>query len=89
MTPGAEQRTRHLLDRWRQDLGLLNAWQTLHPNCDPPQTLRWTRQPLVPYHCDGIFIDARLLPNLTHAQVIQGEAWTRLSDHNPVVIDLR
>ena len=32
-----------LLERMRREFGLVNAWQTAHPNRSLPQTLRWSK----------------------------------------------
>jgi hypothetical protein len=31
-----------------------NVWADCHPGAVLPQTLRWSKDKLVPYHCDGI-----------------------------------
>jgi endonuclease/exonuclease/phosphatase family metal-dependent hydrolase len=77
-----------ILERMRRELGLLNAWQVLHPNEDLPQTLRWSKDPITPYHCDGIFVSHDLVPHLLNASVEGGEPWKALSDHNPVTVTL-
>jgi len=58
-----------ILDRLQSELGLINAWQHLHPNDDPPQTLRWTGNKTTPYHCDAIFLSETLLPHLVNAKI--------------------
>lgn len=79
---------RKLFERLRQDFGLVNAWQVIHPNEILPQTLRWSRNPLPNYHCDGIFLSQDCLPNLTDATVEISDQWELLSDHNPITIKL-
>jgi len=78
-----------VLTRLRRELGVVNAWQLLHPNHPLPQTLRWTKSPTTPYHCDAIYVDCRALPYLDAAEVLQDSAWSHLTDHNPIVVDLR
>ena len=79
---------RRILSRMRKEFGLFNAWQTLHPNQDLPQTLRWTKKPSAPYHCDAIFVSHDLLPHLVSAEVISTGDWGVISDHNPILITL-
>lgn len=78
-----------ILDRLRREFGLLNAWQLLNPNQSLPQTLRWAPSPTTPYHCDGIFVSDDLVRYLVRAEVIQGGEYASLSDHNPIVIEMR
>lgn len=76
---------RLILQRFQDELGLKNAWQALHPGEPLPQTLRWSRNKVVRYHCDGIFVDSRCREHLRKAEVLSNESWTALSDHNPLV----
>lgn len=78
-----------LLARLREEFGLRNAWQALHPGQELPQTLRWNNRPDVPYHCDGIFVDARHLPHLVSAEVVASGYWGSASDHNSIVVEFR
>ncbi len=77
---------REILELLRRELGLFNAWQILHPNENLPQTLRWAKDPLPNYHCDGIFVNHSFLPHLVSANVESSEKWNTLSDHNPIVV---
>lgn len=77
-----------LLSRLRQEFGLVNAWQTLYPNQNLPQTLRWNKNPAVPYHCDAIFVSHHFLPHLESASIANSGEWGSLSDHNPVVVTI-
>ena len=76
---------RRILTRMRKEFGLVNGWQLLHPNENLPQTLRWARDPVPPYHCDGIFIDQRLIRALSDVRVEGTGPWATLSDHNPII----
>jgi hypothetical protein len=78
-----------VLQRLLDDLGLVNCWQERHPGEALAQTLRWAGNPMIPYHCDGIFISSRWRRVLADCRVIDGDAWRGLSDHNPTVVDLR
>ncbi len=71
--------------RLADEFGLLNCWQTANPDQPLHQTLRWTRDRTVPYHCDGIFVPTEWKTRLQSCSVLAGEEWNRLSDHNPVV----
>jgi hypothetical protein len=79
------QAERRLIDRLRTEFGLINAWQVLHPNQDLPQTLRWTGNRTAPYHCDGLFIPLAWAQHLKSCEVLEGDEWSALSDHNPIV----
>lgn len=74
-----------LLQRMRRELNLMSCWQTVHPNRNLAQTLRWTGRPKMPYHCDGIFVPATWYRFLDDCEVVTDSAWHSLSDHNPVV----
>jgi hypothetical protein len=76
---------RRLLDRLTGELGLIPCWQAAHPGVPLAQTLRWTGDRRMPYHCDGIFVPRSWRPRLTGCEVVCGRAWRRLSDHNPVL----
>lgn len=77
-----------LQKRLKEEFGLVNAWQRLHPNRDLPQTLRWTKDQQAPYHCDAIFLSHDHLSHLLSANIEGSEKWTGLSDHNPVVVTI-
>lgn len=77
-----------LLQRLRREFNLMNCWQTVHPNRDLSQTLRWARNPATPYHCDGVFVPAAWYRHLEDCQVISDPTWDALSDHSPVVVTL-
>lgn len=77
-----------LMARFQREFGLMNCWQMANPNQNLPQTLRWSNNPALPFHCDGIFAPARWYPWLESAAVLSGEDWDRLSDHNPVITTL-
>jgi endonuclease/exonuclease/phosphatase family metal-dependent hydrolase len=71
--------------RLAEEFGLLNCWQVANPNQPLCQTLRWTGNRTVPYHCDGIFVPKSWKDRLQSCVVLAGDEWDRLSDHNPVV----
>ncbi len=75
-----------LLDRLEREFGLVPAGQRAHPGRALAQTLRWTGNPVTPYHCDGVFVPTAWADAGVEARVVSGGAWTRLSDHNPVVV---
>lgn len=76
------------LDRLESELGVVSAWQACHVDQPLPQTLRWRRDPLPPYHCDGIFLPLDWAARLKSAEVLCGPEWAALSDHNPVVVEV-
>lgn len=80
---------RALLGRLHDELGLVPAWQAAHPGVPLAQTLRWAGNRSTPYHCDGLFVPREWLPRLVSCEVLAGPQWEALSDHNPVVANLR
>ena len=79
---------RELLDRIDGELDLIACWQTANPGRRLAQTLRWSGNPTVPYHCDGVFVPRAWAPRLASCRVVRGSRWKTLSDHNPVLVDL-
>jgi exonuclease III len=77
-----------LLDRFRDELGLVPCWQTVHAGKRLAQTLRWVTNPKTRYHCDGIFIPRAWTSRLASCRVVRGSRWRLLSDHNPVIAEL-
>jgi endonuclease/exonuclease/phosphatase family metal-dependent hydrolase len=71
--------------RLREEFGLMNCWQEANPGQPPAQTLRWTGNRTIPYHCDGIFTPRRWRTRLQSCVVLSGAEWNQLSDHNPVI----
>jgi hypothetical protein len=76
-----------ILARLRDEFGLVSAWQAANPSGQLPQTLRWAKDPLMPYHCDGIFIPQKWTNRLHGCTVVSGLDWSKLSDHNPVMVE--
>jgi exonuclease III len=79
---------RDLLDRLGGEFDLVSCWQTANPDRPLAQTLRWSANPAIPYHCDGIFVPRLWVPRLTSCRVVRGSRWSQLSDHNPVLAEL-
>lgn len=75
--------------RLADEFGLVNCWQAANPDQPPHQTLRWTGDRTIPYHCDGIFVPKAWEGRLRSCVVLAGEEWDRLSDHNPVIARFR
>jgi endonuclease/exonuclease/phosphatase family metal-dependent hydrolase len=71
--------------RLADEFGLLNCWQTANPDQPLHQTLRWTGNRTIPYHCDGLFVPKGWKQRLQSCSVLAGDEWNRLSDHNPVL----
>jgi len=71
--------------RLSDEFGLLNCWQAANPDQPLCQTLRWTGNRTIPYHCDGLFVPRAWKDRLESCLVLSGDEWNRLSDHNPVV----
>jgi endonuclease/exonuclease/phosphatase family metal-dependent hydrolase len=88
-TPPVSRGERVLLQRLREEFGLVPCWQTAHPGEPLARTLRWMRRSdSLPYHCDGVFVPAAWAPALQNCTVLEGDEWCALSDHNPVVMTL-
>ena len=79
---------RKFLNRMRREFGMMNAWQVLHPNEDLPQTLRWSKDPVPPYHCDAVFLSHAHLAHLSEATIENSGVWSEMSDHNPIIVTL-
>ena len=73
--------------RLAEEFGLINCWTSANP-CEPlPQTLRWTGDRTIPYHCDGLFVPKLWKNRLESCRVLSGDPWNQLSDHNPVIAE--
>lgn len=85
--PGEQQQDQDLwlLKRLRKEFGLMSCWQAANPNRNLAQTLRWSRDKVTPYHCDGIFVPAAWYRYLDKCEVLTSPMWEELSDHNPVI----
>ena len=79
---------REVLDRMTSQFKLIPCWQAMHPDTPLAQTLRWTANRAAPYHCDGIFIPRSWQPHLRSCEILAGDPWEQMSDHNPVVAEL-
>ena len=73
------------LSDFRENKGLLVAWRDLNPNCALPQTLRWTGDRTIPFHCDGFLTRGLQSAELTCA-VLEAERFHVSSDHYPVTL---
>jgi endonuclease/exonuclease/phosphatase family metal-dependent hydrolase len=87
--PGSERPTcKHDLaiqERLAEEYGLVNCWQATNPDQPLQQTLRWTNDRSIPFHCDGLFVPKTWKDRLASCVVLAGDEWNRLSDHNPVL----
>lgn len=66
---------------------LIPLWPFVHPGDPLPQTLRWKKNPVTPYHCDGFLLTSTLARGAT-CDVLSSSEITAASDHNPVVASL-
>lgn len=71
------------------EFGLINCWEAANPDKSPAQTLRWTGNRTIPYHCDGLFVPKSWRERLKSCVVMAGLEWDTLSDHNPVVAEFK
>jgi endonuclease/exonuclease/phosphatase family metal-dependent hydrolase len=74
-----------ILQRLREEFGLVNCWQTANPDRPLAQTLRWSNDRTIPYHCDGLFVPRSWRARLRACEVVSSPEWDSMSDHNPVV----
>jgi exonuclease III len=77
-----------ILARLRDDFGLVSAWQAANAGIPLPQTLRWAKEKVTPYHCDGIFIPQQWTSRMRSCTIVSGPEWDGLSDHNPVMVEI-
>ncbi|HEX6267512.1 MAG TPA: endonuclease/exonuclease/phosphatase family protein [Burkholderiales bacterium] len=68
-------------------IGLIDAWQALHPDEPHPPTFRLheEKEGIAPYCCDFVFVTPDLAPRL---RAIRVDTDSRASDHQPVVLEL-
>ena len=67
--------------------GLSVAWQDCHPGEPLCQTLRWNRDPAVPFHCDG-FLTRHLGDAQVLCDVLTPESGVPHSDHNAILLEI-
>jgi len=72
-------------NRPADEFGLMNCWMQANPGEPLHQTLRWSRDRSIPYHCDGIFVPVKWKSRLKSCVVLSGSEWDELSDHDPVL----
>jgi endonuclease/exonuclease/phosphatase family metal-dependent hydrolase len=77
----------NIQSRLETDFGLKNCWQTANPDCSLGQTLRWSRDTTIAYHCDGLFAPYAWSQFPFQCHILAGDAWSSMSDHNPVVAE--
>ncbi len=65
-------------------LGFSNVWADCHPGASLPQTLRWTKDRSIPYHCDGLLVRP-FDPSRAICEVLSSDFVHRHSDHNAVL----
>ena len=81
---------KEIQNRLKDEFGLVNCWQVANPGVPLAQTLRYVKNPVPAYHCDGIFVpeewgtpDCRVVRNTEMYD--KKPAGRRTSDHNPVL----
>ena len=67
------------------DRGYAVAWRSANHGAPLPQTLRWSRNRLTPYHCDGFLVRGL---GITSCKVLPTENIGFPSDHDPVLVEL-
>jgi endonuclease/exonuclease/phosphatase family metal-dependent hydrolase len=81
--PAGDAQHREILE-----LGLVDAWQALHPGVPHPPTFHVhdPKEGTPPYCCDFVFVTPELAPRL---RAIRIDADNRASDHQPVIVELQ
>ncbi len=74
-------------ERLRIEFALANCWRSANPEAPLAQTLRWSRDPSIAYHIDGLFVPLNWLSRLRACHVVTGDDWLSLSDHNPIIAE--
>jgi len=59
-TSVADQAIQRRLD---EEFGLVHCWGAANPDRPLAQTLRWSSDPTVSYHCDGLFVPRSWSPS--------------------------
>ena len=77
-----------ILARLSDEFGLVSSWQAANRGIPLPQTLRWAKDRVPPFHCDGIFIPQNWTSRLRSCTVVTGPEWNDQSDHNPVMVEI-
>lgn len=77
-----------ILNRLRDEFGVVSAWQAANAGGPLPQTLRWAKDKVIPFHCDGVFIPKRWTNRVRSCTVVSGPEWIGMSDHNPVMVEI-
>lgn len=75
-----------IIQQLQDDLGLVSCWGKANPDAPLPQTLRWSRDIEIPYHCDVLLVPETW--GVVSCEIPQGEPWTRMSDHSPVIAEV-
>jgi endonuclease/exonuclease/phosphatase family metal-dependent hydrolase len=70
-----------------EGMGLIQAWRLMNPGMPLAQTLRWSKDPALPFHIDCFFINKTLADRVTSCSVLLDPGWTGMSDHNPLAME--
>ncbi|HYW32891.1 MAG TPA: hypothetical protein VE869_15430, partial [Gemmatimonas sp.] len=89
VTPAMTTKEGQLLARFEQEFGLRPAWSVAHAGVPLPRTLYFKQRAAVRYHIDGIFLSTDLCDRVLSATVLDGTEWNGISDHRPMVVELR
>lgn len=84
---GTTAKEQAIQERLRDEFGLVNCWRSANPTAPMAQTLRWSRDPSIAYHIDGLFVPVDWLSHLRGCHVLSDDDWPSLSDHNPVIAE--
>jgi exodeoxyribonuclease-3 len=83
---------KNVVARLREEFGLVSAYHHFHGvehGREPHATYFHYRKQDRPFHIDFCFIPVRWVEKLVRVDVLDGEPWTSLSDHRPLVVEIR
>jgi endonuclease/exonuclease/phosphatase family metal-dependent hydrolase len=75
-----------------EDCGLVSAYHAFHNVAhghEAHPTYRHQRNVSKPWHIDFCFVPAAWTPNVRSVEVIDGEEWSKKSDHLPLNVEIR
>jgi endonuclease/exonuclease/phosphatase family metal-dependent hydrolase len=81
----------NLVARLRDEFGLVSAYHHVHDLAqgrEPTATYFHLRKPAAPYYIDFCFVPLAWMDKVVGAKVFEGNPWSVLSDHRPLVVEI-